>query len=245
MRKDFFIDDVRDDYKLNGSNISNLNTKFITNCINTNEDIEQIRATDIVKGNFYFMFYDLAGKSSKMEQFNPLLIIDHFDAAGTRLIYGLSFNFIPTSIRVMFFNNLFNYNLTILEDNKDRDTMKQNPMDNINFTNIYKLLYSIGFEWCIRKFDIKLINKIYKVNTNILRQFITMSTSKFTGVNDNKLLEIWKKKINDQDKRQQKMIQEMLKDFKSIETELNKNQLTLTEKNEYLEKSLSLIKNIL
>lgn len=244
MEKNFFINSIKKDYELNGSNIYNLNSKFISKCINENDNVEKISIKDISKGYFYFMFYDLSGKSSKMEKINPLLIIDTFDTAGTRLIYGVSLNFIPITIRVLFFNNLFNYNLSVLKDNLNLNTMKQDPLSGVNFTNIYKLLYSIGFEWCIRKFDIKLINKIYKINTNILKEFITMSTSKFTGVNDNKLLEIWKKKINEQETRQKKLIQEMIKDFNSIENELNKNQLSLTEKNEYLEKSLSLINKI-
>jgi len=244
MEKNFFINSIKKDYELNGSNIYNLNSKFISKCINENDNVEKISIKDISKGYFYFMFYDLSGKSSKMEKINPLLIIDTFDTAGTRLIYAVSLNFIPITIRVLFFNNLFNYNLSVLKDNLNLNTMKQDPLSGVNFTNIYKLLYSIGFEWCIRKFDIKLINKIYKINTNILKEFITMSTSKFTGVNDNKLLEIWKKKINEQETRQKKLIQEMIKDFNSIENELNKNQLSLTEKNEYLEKSLSLINKI-
>lgn len=244
INRDYFIDTIKKQYKEDGNKMYANNAKFITDHINdvNSDKIIKKNIGSIEKGKFYFMFYDLSGKTSKMEKFNPLFIIDWFDQKGTRMIYAVSINFIPVSIRTVFFNNIFNNNLSVIEENTKYDVNNERALKSINFINIYKLLKSIGFEWCIRQFDVKLINDVNVVSTSILPQFISMSTAQLTGVDDLKLLDIWKKKLLKQDERERKMIAELLNDFKQIEQELNKTQLTLNEKNENLQDVLDIIK---
>ena len=246
MESDYLKTEIKKIYDMYGNNMYYKNADFIIEQINNNDGfILPINLTSIEKGKFYFIFYDLSGKSSKMEKFNPLLIIDWFDINNSRYLYAVSINFIPVNIRTVFFNIIINHNLNIIEENLlITNIEKEKALDNINFTNIYKLLHSIGFEWCIRKFDYKLVNKIYSISTKILPQFITMSTVKLTGVDDLKLVEIWQKKIKEQDIRQQKMIDELLNNYKTMENELNNKYLTLDKKNDNLEKSFELIKKI-
>jgi flagellar capping protein FliD len=246
MKEDYLKDTIKEQFKEVGAMMYKTNAEVITDGLNgSSPDIVPINMSSLEKGKFYFMFYDLAGKSSRMEKFNPLFVIDWIDMDSTRYVYAVSINFIPISIRTVFFNKLCNYNISRINKNVDLDTEGQYSFENIDFTNIYKLLYTIGFEWSIRKFDCKLINKIYAISTNILPTFLTMSTAGLTGVDDSKLIEIWNKKIQEQELRHKKLIKEILGDYKNMEQELTKAYSTLDSKNSNLEKSLQLIKNIL
>jgi hypothetical protein len=245
MKKDYFKDTVRAQFQAEGNNMYLTNSEFITDSINSqSKDVLPITAGDLEKGKFYFIFYDLKGKSSKMEKFNPLFLIDWNDQDNTRYLYAVSINFIPVGIRTVFFNNLYNFNLGTLEDNNKKDIDKQYALENTNFANIYKLLYSIGFEWSIRKFDVRLINKIYTISTSILPKFITMSTARLTGVDDLKLIEIWNKKITEQEARQKKLIKEILGDYKKMSDELNNTFNSLQSQNDNLDQSLQLIQKL-
>lgn len=244
MQTDYLKDTIKSQFQTIGSNMYTVNAKYMTDGLNGGSDeIVPINMSSIEKGKFYFMFYDLSGKSSKMEKFNPLFIIDWTDQDSTRYIYGVSINFIPVSIRTVFFNSLCNFNLKTLDNNNNTETEKQNAFENIDFANIYKLLHSIGFEWSIRRFDCKLINKTYEISMKILPTFLTMSTASLTGVDDAKLIDIWNKKIKEQDIRQNKLIKEILGDYKIMEKEINKAYSDVDTRNTNLEKSLQLIKN--
>ena len=245
MEKDYLLDAIKIQFQAEGSAMYKINGARITDGLNGGTpEIVPINLVNIEKGKFYFVFYDLSGKSTKMEKFNPLLIIDWNDQDSTRYIYGVSINFIPVSIRTVFFNSLCNFNIKTLEYNSKLETEKQYPLENINFANIYKLLYSIGFEWSIRKFDAKLVNKVYNISTNILPKFLTMATSQLTGVDDSKLVDIWNKKIKEQETRHNKLLKEILGDYKNMEKELTSAYKSVDTKNTNLEKSLQLIKKL-
>lgn len=245
MIVDFLKDKIKKQFDANGSNMYGMNTEVITDGLNKGtDDIVPVNLSQLEKGKFYFVFYDLSGKSSKMEQFNPIFLIDWNDQDSTRYIYGVSINFIPVSIRTVFFNSLCNFNIDIMENNTEVKMDKQSAFANIDFANIYKLLYAIGFEWSIRKFDCKLVNNVFEISSNILPTFITMSTAQLTGVDDGKLIEIWRKKINEQEIRHNMMIKEILGDYKSMEKELKAAYVSVDTKNTNLEKSLQLIQKL-
>lgn len=246
MKTDYFKDTIREQHKLEGGNLYRTNYEYVTNNINDSRSnvIVPVNLSSIEKGKFYFMLYDLQGKSSKMEKFNPLFVIDWNDENNTRYLYAVSINFIPVSIRTVFFNSLCNFNLDTIEDNKKLTVEKQESFDNINFATIYKLLYSIGFEWSIRKFDCKLINKIYGVSTEILPIYITMSTAQMTGVDDGKIIDIWHKKIQEQEQRHNRMIKELVGDYEKMNKELTNAYKSVDVRNDNLEKSLQLMKGM-
>jgi esterase/lipase len=105
------------------------------------------------------------------------------------------------------------------------------------------MLKRIGFEWAIRKLEAKKINKIYKISTNVLSKFITMSTASFTKVDDNKLIQIWQKKIKDQSEREKKLINDLINDLEKMSNDFDEQYKDLHTRSENLEKSLEIIKN--
>ena len=152
METDYLKNKIKEQYVIEGTEMYINNTNFVTQGINQgNKDINETDLRGLERGKFYFIMYDLNGKSSNMEKFNPLFIVDWFDLQGTRMVYGVSCNFLPIAIRTVFFNNLCNHNLSQIEKNLTKDYTKQEAFTGINFANIYKLLYNIGFEWSIRQ----------------------------------------------------------------------------------------------
>lgn len=245
LKSDYLKNKIQKQYIAEGTEMYVNNTEFVTQAINQgNKDINETDLRGLERGKFYFILYDLNGNSSKMEKFNPLFIVDWFDLQGTRMIYGVSSNFMPIGIRTVFFNNLCNYNLITIENNLNTDYTKQQAFTGINFANIYKLLYNIGFEWSIRQFDAKKIHKVFEVSTNVLDKFLTMNTQKMTGVDEGKLMSIWQKKISEQEKRHTKILKEILEDYKEMDKELSKTYETLDTMNNNLQESLNILNNI-
>lgn len=246
LQNDFLKIQINFDYQQSGNKLYADNGQFISEELNSTDSkiIKPINLTAIEKGKFYFVFYDLQGKSSNLEKFNPLFIVDWYDDGKTRQMFGISLNFIPIAIRVVFFNLICNYNLSVIESNGSKDILKQESFSDISFGKMYKLLQGIGFEWSIRKFDIKKINKVYVVSTDILSKFITMSTAKFTGVDDLKLIEIWNKKLSEQKKREKELIKSIIGDYKKMESELKTQYQSVSEQQENLEKSLNAMKKL-
>lgn len=245
MKQDYLQNKIKEQYIAEGLNMYLNNTKFITDGINQgNEAVQESDLRNLERGKFYFIMYDLNGKTSTMEKFNPLFVIDWFDLQGTRMVYGVSCNFLPITIRTVFFNNICNHNLSTIKDNLDKDIPKQQAFTGINFANIYKLLYNIGFEWSIRQFDAKKITKIFEVSTNAIDKFLTMNTQKLTGVDEGKLMDIWKKKILEQEKRHTKILRQILEDYKEMDNELSKTYETLDTRNNNLQESLNILNKL-
>jgi hypothetical protein len=245
-KKDFFKNNIGERFKLEGTNIYENSYNNIIDVLNNNDDIfvNDISVNTIIPGKFYFMLYDINGKTSNIEKFNPILAVDWIDRNGTRMLYGLSINFIPVAIRIQLFNNIFNFNISVFNNNENEKVSKQQELVNINFLNIYNLTKSIGFEWAIREFDLRLVNKLTDISFNLLSDFITMSTHKFTGVDDGKLMEIWMSKINKQDERETELIKKLLGDYDKMNDELMRNINNIDDRNANLEKSYNIIKRI-
>jgi hypothetical protein len=246
LQTNFFKNEVNSDYQVNGNQMYRKNGEYIADELNSSRSlvIQPINMSAVEKGKFYFIFYDLQGKSSKLEKFNPLFVVDWYDDGKTRQMFGISLNFIPIAIRVVFFNLICNFNLDIIESNSTKQINKQEAFNDISFGKMYKILQGIGFEWAIRKFDVKKINKTYCVSTTIISKFITMSTAKFTGVDDAKLIEIWQKKLGDQKIREKEMIKSILGDYKKMQAELEAQYQTVYQKEDNLEASLAAMQQI-
>lgn len=245
LNKDYFINNVQKQFIQDGNNMYKKNGEYIVDLINSKRSklLQPVKLNNVQNGMFYFLMYDLSGKTTNMEKFSPILMLDFIDSVGTKKLYGLSLNFIPVAIRTIFFNIIFNYNLDVLQYNMSKDLNKEYALKNINFVNIYNMLKEIGFEWAIREFNILLLDKIYKVSTNLITEYITMSTSMLTKVDDNKLVQIWQKKIESQNEREQKLIKSIIGDYKKMSDELNKKIINLNEQNNNLSKSIQTLKN--
>lgn len=197
-----------------------------------------VRAKNMFVGKFYFMLYDLSGKSSKMEQYSPILLVDHRKMLTKNIVYGISINFIPQNIRLLFFDNFLSsfQNIFLPIDAKEKVGNAEKPLP-INFKIAFDSLDKIGFQYSIREFDMDLINKSYEVSMQLLPRFLTVNSTVLTGVDELKLAEIWESKLKNRTESTQQRISELItdyseinevfkKEFKSYKTEFDKIQKT-------------------
>lgn len=85
------------------------------------------------------------------------------------------------------------------------------------------MLQTIGYEYALRQLDMSLINKVYEVSFGFLDRFLTFDTRRFTGVDEGKLLQIWMKKINEQEERHRKMLLLLYNDYEKMADTINKS----------------------
>lgn len=245
MQHDFFKNIVNTQFKELGNSMYKVNSDTVMTWLREKDAKRMlpVNLSEIEKGKFYFLLYDLDGKSSKMEKYNPIFVIDWTVIDSKKYLFAININFIPVAIRVIIFNTIFNSDLKKF-DNPNEIVDKQDPIVGMSFGKCYKLLKSIGFEWAIRKFEASKLNKSYLIDMNSIKEFVTMSTATITGVDDGKLFDIWKKKITEQDQREADLIKELIGDYKSMEKELNDSILNISEREENIYKSVQFLKNI-
>ena len=246
LKNNYFIDGVKSQFSTYGSSLYSKNGDFIIKEINDqrSDKVVEVSLSSMESGKLYFLMYDLSGKSSNMEKFSPILMLDILTKDNRKKLFGLSLNFIPVATRTLLFNTIANYNLDVLSKNKDVKIDKEYPMNKINFPNIYNMLKDIGFEWAIREFELTYINKIYNISTNIMVEFVSMSTAKITKVDDGKLIEIWQKKLLTQGEREKKLIQGLLGDYNKMAQEFDNKFSSLEERNANLQSSINTINRI-
>lgn len=187
-----------------------------------NQTVKVVTPDKIIPGKLYFLFYDLSAalKSSKLEQFSPILALRKGIVQSKPILWGFSLNFLPDRVKVnwfdqvleRFFKGVLSTNLEVTELSK--------PL-NVTFEGVYKTLASIGFEYAIREFRLDLINKVYEIDLSELDRFVSADSERFTNVDAKKLIEIWLAKLGEGPDRLQEIKNNVLTDFKTIDTELS------------------------
>jgi hypothetical protein len=179
---------------------------------NPDKDVTPVNLGAIEKGKFYFMLYDIASKTSKMEKFSPVFIAD-WSKGNSSTLYAVSLNFIPANIRIVVFDAIVSGDKGIYTSNKEKDVLKNKSFGEVDLQKMYNILQMVGFEYSIREFDLRLVNKLYAISTNFLPKLITMSTELFTGVGEHKMAEIWAAKIKQRDERHKEFVKGLWEDY--------------------------------
>lgn len=180
----------------------NQSTKWLFNKLRDNDKkVVKVGLDKIRIGQFYFMRYDLKGlnKSSRLEQFVPMMVVDYKPAIDKKVLWILNLNFIPINLKESFFSSfLDNYQSTLDNNFEAKDWNNETPLPSINYENIWKQLLSFGFEYTIREIRLDLINDIHGVSTDYLHFLTTQNTQALTGVDEAKLNEIWITKLKNE-----------------------------------------------
>ena len=209
---------------------------------NDENSVVPIAPKKIRPGCMYFLMWDIGGKASLMEKMLPILCVDRRRIGMDEYLFGISMCFIPTLVRAKFFDvTLPNYDLSL----KEAGELPANEEDDlvpVDFEGAYNSLATIGFEYSIRKIDAKKINKAYAISTRYVPQMMLLDTIRFTNVDEGKLGDIWKAKINQQDERRRKVVKEMLDGFTQMGKEMNEAIYGVINKSDAAAKVLSKLK---
>lgn len=220
------INKLKERRKTEGANISNISTTWLSdNLKNPQKNVlKVVSPNQIQTGKLYFLFYDLAGalKSSRMEQYSPVFVIKTAVFQGKPILWGLNFNFMPERMRVSWFDKVLErFFKGVMETNSTIEQQRYLHPLNVTYEGVYRTLASIGFEYSIREYRMDLINKVFEININEIDKFISIDTEQFSGVDQQKLVEIWMAKLNEGEKRLDKIRKDILTDFKKMDAELD------------------------
>jgi hypothetical protein len=203
----------------------NQSTKWLFNKIRaTDKKFVKVGLDKLKIGQFYFIRYDLKGlnKSSRLEQFVPMMVVDYKPSIDKKVLWILNMNFLPINLKESFFSSFLDKQQTILDKNfEQKEWSKELPLNNINYENVWRQLLSFGFEYSIREIRMDLINDIHAVSTDSLHFLTTQNTQALTGVDEGKLNEIWVTKLKKENLGDRvKDLTEIKSNYEKILTEL-------------------------
>lgn len=149
-------------------------------------------------GAFYFMRYDLSkvNKTSRMEQYSPIMLVDYKPMIDSKVIYALNLNFLTTQKKEAFFSSYLDSNARVLAQNdQSKDWMGEAPLPGVTYPTMHGKLLAYGFDYAIREYRLELVNKLYGVSTGDLEKLILLNTQAITGVDEAKINDIWIAKL--------------------------------------------------
>jgi len=218
------------------------NSRYIASLLETNK-VFNINSNNTKIGEFYFIFYNLNSKLSKMEQIIPCIYLGEIDTIEGKKSLCFSFNFLPVAIRTIFIDKILEkYDKNLIKNNLlEKNINDEKNYKELNFNYMYKALKSIGFEYAIREILTDKINKIFKISTKDLVKFITMNTYLFTNVPEDKLAQIWVNKLKDKDEREKEFLKKLIGDFEKMTSEIQKS---IVEQQQNISNNIDYIKNL-
>lgn len=218
------------------------NSRYIASLLETNK-VFNINSNNTKIGEFYFIFYNLNSKLSKMEQIIPCIYLGEIDTIEGKKSLCFSFNFLPVAIRTIFIDKILEkYDKNLIKSNLlEKNINDEKNYKELNFNYMYKALKSIGFEYAIREILTDKINKIFKISTKDLVKFITMNTYLFTNVPEDKLAQIWVSKLKDKDEREKEFLKKLIGDFEKMTSEIQKS---IVEQQQNISNNIDYIKNL-
>ena len=184
-----------------GSNYRNESTKWLFGKIKQPDaNFMKVGLNNLKVGSFYFMQYDLKkiNKSSKVEQFVPMLVVDYKPSIDSKVIWVLNMNFLPTNVKEALFSNITDNYSDIFDKNTNVNSWSQEIPLVINYKKMWDILLPYGFEYAIREIRVDLINSLWSVSSKNLHILTTVNTQILTGVDEGKLQEIWATKLKNE-----------------------------------------------
>lgn len=201
------------------------NTIFMMdNYSKSSKDCLSINVSNIQVGCFYFLQYL---DQSNWMKFSPIFCVDYRQVNNMIIVLGLNFNFIPLEIR----SNLFDKYIT------EKDIINDVPLS-VDFKGMYTELLRWGFEYSIVEYNAIQIKYAHKISLELLPRFLYSSHIK-NKYDPNKLMDIWRAKIDKREKRHQEIISSVLSDFYDINKEMSEKYDALSGHIDRIQKSLA------
>lgn len=186
-------------------------------------------------GSFFFLKYDMQSinKSSKMEQFIPMMVVDYKEKIDSKVVWILNMNFLTLKSKELFFIGFLDrYENIFMNNNEKTKWLEEQSLPGISYKYMYSELLKYGVEYSIREIRIDLINEIYGVSTDDVHKLVTMNTQAITGVDEAKLEEIWITKLK------KERLEDRVVDIMTIKNNYDKIVEELAEKFKHLNKKI-------
>jgi hypothetical protein len=189
---------------------------------------EAIPLSNISMGKFYFFQYE---DPSNWMRYSPVFTIEYKDFNGMKIVLALNFNFLPIEIRSKLFDKFIS-----------EEMFEKNATLEVDFKGIYTELLKYGFEYGIVEYNAIQLKLVHKINLELLPRFLYSSHPKNT-YDPQKLVQIWKSKLDKREQRHKELISSTLKDFYEAESLINKKYDVLFGHIKRLQESFDKFKN--
>ena len=179
---------------------------FLEKYMKSDNDVKAVRLGEIKPGRFYFLHYM---DDSNWMKYSPVFVIEHKTFNNMIILSCVNMNFLPLIYRVALFDPFM----------KEEDFTNKNFVLKAKFENVFKELKRYGFQWAIMEFNLAQIQLAHLIDLELLPRFLYSGHPK-AKYDPGKLTQIWKKKIVEQDKRDQEIASANIKDFFDITKEI-------------------------
>lgn len=186
-------------------------------------ECKSINIADIRPGGFYHFHYL---DDSNWMKWSPVFVADFRKLDKLTIILAVNFNFIPLEVRSLIFDKY----ITEKDIAEDRFL----PVD---FKGMYTELLRLGFEYSIVEYNAAQLKLVHKISLQILPRFLYSSYPR-NKYDPNKLMEIWKSKIEGKEERHKEMTLLLLDDVYKMSKEINDKYDALGDHIDRVRKSL-------
>lgn len=204
------LDKVKLSLLVNGNgdaeNFKNNSMYYYQKYLSSDDEVKAINIKDVLPGYFYFFNYK---DDSNWMRWSPVFVADFKKFSNKIIFFGVNFNFVPLEIRVLIFDKYM----------KDTNFEKNQPLK-VSFEGMYNELISVGFEYALMEFNAIQLTTVHRINMYSVPRFLYSQHPK-NVYDPGKLLQIWKKKLENRDARHKEMLQTTLDDFYNVKGELN------------------------
>lgn len=184
------------------------NTIYFTERYRHSDDnITAVRREDIKPGRFHFLHYM---DDSKWMMYSPVFVVDHVNVGSSIALRCVNLNYLPLRARVALFDPFI----------KEKDFDNPNFYLRSNYETVDKELKKYGYQWALMSYNLAQVKLAHRIGMSELPRFL-YSGHKESKYNPAALSVIWKKKIVEQDKREQEMRSANMKDFFDITGEID------------------------
>jgi hypothetical protein len=191
--------------------------------LGSDSECRAINISDINPGGFYHFHYL---DDSNWMKWSPVFVADYRKLDRLTIILAVNFNFIPLEIRTLIFDKFI----------IDKD-IQENRFLPVDFKGMYTELLRLGFEYAIVEYNVEQLKLVHRISLEILPRFLYSQYPK-NKYDPNKLMEIWKAKLEGKEQRHKEMTLLMLDEMYKVSKEINDKYDALGDHIERVRKSL-------
>lgn len=178
--------------------------EFYQKYLKTDDYVKLTPVNNIIKGQFYFFHYL---DDSNWVKWSPVFVADVKQYGNQIILLCVNFNFLPLEVRVAIFDKYITE-----QDFEKCERLKGKHFIKVKFEPMYNELKRLRLEYCIMEYNAIQIVKAHRIHFSVLPQFLYSQHPK-NKYDPKKLIQIWKKKAETSEQRDNEMSQLTIDDL--------------------------------
>lgn len=178
--------------------------EFYQKYLKTDDYVKLTPINNIIKGQFYFFHYL---DDSNWVKWSPVFVADVKQYGNQIILLCVNFNFLPLEVRVAIFDKYITE-----QDFEKCERLKGKHFIKVKFQPMYNELKRMRLEYCIMEYNAIQIVKAHRIHFSVLPQFLYSQHPK-NKYDPKKLIQIWKKKAETSEQRDNEMSQLTIDDL--------------------------------